>query len=77
MYVRHKVIKGHTYYYLVRGERQGGKVRQKVVRYLGKQPGAAGGGGAGGGYEPPEIRATTQVGVIAPLPNTYAAFFPS
>ena len=35
MFIRSKVIKGHTYYYLVRGERHGKKVRQKVVQYLG------------------------------------------
>lgn len=38
MYVRRKIIKGHTYYYLVRGERHGKTVRQKVVQYLGKGP---------------------------------------
>jgi hypothetical protein len=38
VYVRYKVIKGHTYYYLVRGERHGTQVKQKVVRYLGKHP---------------------------------------
>jgi len=27
---------GRTYYYLVRGERVNGKVRQKVIKYLGK-----------------------------------------
>ena len=36
MYVRHKVIKGHIYYYLVRTERRGKKVRQTVIKYLGK-----------------------------------------
>jgi hypothetical protein len=40
VYVRSKVVKGHTYYYLVRGERHGAKVMQKVVRYLGKSAGA-------------------------------------
>lgn len=40
MYIRRKVIKGHTYYYLVEGRRHGGKVKQKVIRYLGKHPGA-------------------------------------
>jgi antirestriction protein ArdC len=39
-YVRTKVIKGHTYYYLVRSVRDGAKVRQVFVRYLGKTPGA-------------------------------------
>lgn len=36
MYVRSKNIKGHTYYYLVEGHRVGGKVKQKVIKYLGK-----------------------------------------
>ena len=35
LYIRSKLIRGHTYYYLVRGERHGKKVRQKVVQYLG------------------------------------------
>lgn len=38
MYVRSKRIKGYIYYYLVEGRRDGGKVRQKVIRYLGKHP---------------------------------------
>jgi hypothetical protein len=42
VYVRYKIIKGHLYYYLVKGVREGGKVRQKVVKYLGKHPGAYG-----------------------------------
>lgn len=37
MYIRAKQIKGHTYYYLVEGRRAGGRVRQRVVRYLGKR----------------------------------------
>lgn len=36
-YIRHKVIKGHVYYYLVEGHREGKRVRQKVLKYLGKQ----------------------------------------
>ena len=36
MSVRSKRIKGHLYYYLVRNERRGKKVRQTVVKYLGK-----------------------------------------
>lgn len=40
-YVRSKNIKGHTYYYEVRSVREGDKVRQEYVRYLGKTaPGA-------------------------------------
>jgi len=38
VYVRRKVIKGHIYHYLVRGERHGKTVRQKVIQYLGKGP---------------------------------------
>ena len=38
MYIRYKVIKGHRYFYLVRGERHGNKVKQIHVRYLGKHP---------------------------------------
>ena len=35
-YIRHKIIKGHLYYYLVEGRREGSKVRQIVLKYLGK-----------------------------------------
>lgn len=35
-FVRSKEIKGHTYYYLVESVREGKKVRQKHIRYLGK-----------------------------------------
>jgi hypothetical protein len=52
VYIRAKIIKGHTYYYLVRGERHGAKVKQKVVKYLGKYPGAI--SGAGASFTPPE-----------------------
>ena len=49
MYIRRKVIKGHTYYYLVEGTRRGRKVKQRVVQYLGKHPwgylSSSGGGG--------------------------------
>lgn len=34
-YVRTKKIKGHTYHYLVEGKREGKKVRQRVIAYLG------------------------------------------
>ncbi|MGR3837888.1 MAG: hypothetical protein ACU0A2_06000 [Cognatishimia sp.] len=44
-YVRYKIIKGHVYYYLVEGHRDGHKVRQKVIKYLGKN----GGWGSSGG----------------------------
>ena len=36
-FVRAKNIKGHTYYYLVENKRVKGKVKQKVVQYLGKR----------------------------------------
>ena len=35
-FVRAKNIKGHTYYYLVENKREGKRVRQRVVKYLGK-----------------------------------------
>ena len=35
MYVRVKVVRGKRYAYLVEGRREGRRVRQKVVRYLG------------------------------------------
>jgi hypothetical protein len=38
LYIRTKTIKGHRYYYLVRGFREGERVRQVVIRYLGKNP---------------------------------------
>ena len=41
MYVRHKIIKGHQYYYLVEGLRVGRRVKQRVIRYLGKHAGAS------------------------------------
>jgi len=35
-YIRHKKIKGKTYYYIVEGKiGQDGKVKQKVLMYLG------------------------------------------
>jgi len=34
-YVRSKKIKGKTYYYIVKGELIKGKVKQKVILYLG------------------------------------------
>jgi len=34
-FIRHKVIKGHTYYYLVESYREGEKVKQRVLQYLG------------------------------------------
>lgn len=35
-YVRSKTIKGHKYWYLVESRREGHKVRQKHIRYMGK-----------------------------------------
>ena len=37
-YLRHKVSGGQTYYQLVRSYREGGKVKQEVLAYLGKDP---------------------------------------
>ena len=37
-FVRTKCIAGKTYYYLVENKHIGGKVRQKVLKYLGKNP---------------------------------------
>jgi hypothetical protein len=34
-YIRSKKIKGQTYYYVVEGKLVGGKVKQKVIKYLG------------------------------------------
>ncbi|VVB51004.1 Uncharacterised protein [uncultured archaeon] len=35
MFVRTKTISGRTYYYLVENKRINGKVRQKVLEYIG------------------------------------------
>jgi len=35
VYLRKKKIKGHTYLYLVEGKLVNGKVKQKVVYYIG------------------------------------------
>jgi len=37
-FVRIKRIKGRTYYYLVESRREGKRVRQKVLKYLGAEP---------------------------------------
>lgn len=37
-FVRTKCIAGKTYYYLVENKHIEGKVRQKVLKYLGKNP---------------------------------------
>jgi len=36
-FIRTKRIKNRTYYYLVESKREGKKVRQKVVKYLGAE----------------------------------------
>jgi hypothetical protein len=38
VYIRTKVAKGQTYYQLVEGRREGGKVRQRIVAALGRNP---------------------------------------
>lgn len=35
MYIRKKKIKKYTYYYIVEGKLQQGKVKQKVIYYIG------------------------------------------
>jgi len=37
-FIRAKVSRGKTYYYLVENRREGKKVRQKVLKYLGTKP---------------------------------------
>jgi Transposase DDE domain len=37
MYVRAKTARGHTYLYLVESEREGGLVRQRIIRALGRK----------------------------------------
>ena len=37
-FVRTKRIKNRTYYYLVESKREGSKVHQKVIKYLGTEP---------------------------------------
>jgi len=34
-YIRKKILKGKTYYYIVETERNKEKVKQKVIRYIG------------------------------------------
>lgn len=42
MFIRVKAIKGKNYYYLVENTRNGEKVKQKVIKYLGTtKPNAA------------------------------------
>jgi hypothetical protein len=37
MFVREKTARGHTYLYLVENEREGGRVRQRIIRALGRK----------------------------------------
>ena len=48
MYIRAKRIKGHTYFYLVKSERHGKKVKQIYIGYLGKTGGLRQGSQTGG-----------------------------
>jgi len=36
VFIRKKIIKGKSYYYLVKSIRKNKEVKQKVIRYLGK-----------------------------------------
>jgi hypothetical protein len=67
MYIRSKTIKGHTYYYLVEGRREGKTVRQKVIRYLGKSP-TGYTSGTGGTTAPvlPQLPTETALGTTSP-----------
>jgi len=37
MFVREKTARGHTYLYLVESEREGGRIRQRIIRPLGRK----------------------------------------
>ena len=37
MFVREKSARGHTYLYLVENERDGGRIRQRIIRALGRK----------------------------------------
>jgi len=39
MFVREKTARGHTYLYLVENEREGGRIRQRIIRALGRKEG--------------------------------------
>lgn len=34
-YIRKKIVKGYAYYYIVEGNLENGKVKQKVIYYIG------------------------------------------
>ena len=42
MFVREKSARGHTYLYLVENEREGGRIRYRIIRALRPQGRAAG-----------------------------------
>jgi len=71
-YIRTKYIKGNSYRYLVEGYREGGKVKQRTLKYLGAAPGLprcaptavvlfAGGGGVECGLVAAGIRPVVSV----------------
>jgi len=37
MFVREKTARGHSYLYLVENEREGGRIRQRIIRPLGRK----------------------------------------
>src|SRR5215470_15595610 len=37
MFVREKTARGHSYLYLVENEREGGRIRQRIIRALGRK----------------------------------------
>lgn len=37
VYIRAKTVRGRTYYYLVKSVRDGGSVRQIVLKYMGRE----------------------------------------
>jgi hypothetical protein len=37
MFVREKTARGHTFLYLVENEREGGRIRQRIIRALGRK----------------------------------------
>lgn len=36
-FIREKTVKGRTYYYLVKSIREGNRVRQKTIKYIGPE----------------------------------------
>jgi hypothetical protein len=37
MFIREESARGHTYLYLVENEREGGRIRQRIIRALGRK----------------------------------------